>query len=230
MLNLKKCIFLQALFIFFNSFTSSAQETGFGIKAGANYSVLSGVINKEAVYKAGPHVGIYGFFRPTNSFAIQPEIIYSSQGCKNEWPRGKTTTKLDYVNIPLICKLYIGNKFYWQFGPQLGILANSKEKGTVSVFVGNGVNGYGWQDVEIDQNVESVYKSTDFSLVTGFGVNIIPELTLSARFNYGLSNIDSNPENQQFRGNSHPLANRVFQFSIGYNFGGDHQVDNSEEE
>jgi hypothetical protein len=55
----------------------------------------------ETEQRSGFHVGVYGESFISESFSIQPELLYSQQGYKITNSSG-TFTKLDYINLPIM--------------------------------------------------------------------------------------------------------------------------------
>ena len=58
-----------------------AQNSSFGIKGGLNVSTLSDK-NDELGSRIGYHAGLLAHVHLSRQIAIQPEIVYSSQGAK----------------------------------------------------------------------------------------------------------------------------------------------------
>lgn len=210
----KKAILV--LFLLFISFIGFSQKAGFGIKAGGNMAILSGTFNHPdswTVFKRGLHFGLFGDFRVAKAIALQPEIVYSAQGFRKITWGNEITTSLNYLNIPVMAKIYLGKSFYLQTGPQLGILLSAREKG-------NGFQGTAFQ-FEIDENVKKDYKSSDLSICFGLGVDLLKRFSISGRYNLGLTNLDNGPNSQanRDRANLGPLTSRVLQFSFGVKLG-----------
>jgi hypothetical protein len=188
--------------------TTSAQEkkTSFGIKTGINMAIFSASINSEASWLTGFHFGGYMKTSLSEKIAFRPELYYSSQGQKDEYIQppngpsiGETTTKANYINVPLLFEF--GNKVSFQAGPQLGFLLSATEKGTV-------------QGQDVDDDLKDIMKGTDFSLVLGSGVQLGNNFNLGVRLNLGLSEVfDGSGEN-----GFPSIKNRVFHFYIGYTF------------
>src|SRR3970282_2250686 len=112
------------------------EDMSFGVKAGLNISSLSNIdedgVNKD--HLIGFHVGFCGEFMISDKFAIQPELLYSSQGVKFDSEGEKAEIKLDYINIPIMAKYYVADAFSLELGPQIGFLVSSDlESGGVSV-------------------------------------------------------------------------------------------------
>jgi hypothetical protein len=189
---MKKILSIAALLCLLSS--AKAQETNnkeqtlpanpptvFGFKAGLNASIFSASINSESSFKSGFHFGIYVKTPITYRFFFRPELYYSNQGQKDNYQMpssgtsvGKTTTTLQYINIPLLFEQ--GRKVSFQFGPQIGILAGSREKGT-------------FNNQNVDEDLASVMKGADLSLVLGMGVAPGKHFNFGFRYNYGLTDI-----------------------------------------
>lgn len=77
---MKKCFFIAAIIVLISS-TIRAQETHFGLKAGLNSRSSVKISNGEDYdSKTGFHVGGLAHIHVTRHFAVQPEIVYSTQG------------------------------------------------------------------------------------------------------------------------------------------------------
>lgn len=202
---------------------ASAQSTGlqFGPKAGLNMSVLDGQINQNANFKPGLLVGAFVRWRPAKQIAIQPELVYSQQGTTNKatYLGHEATDKihLNYLNIPLLVKVYLGNVVNLQVGPQVGFVLSGQRVGQYGYHTGGNGDGYLTEDV----NVSDSYKG-DFALCGGLGLDLPSGLLASIRINYGISDIDNDSKSIAARqalgiGGVH---NRTIEFSVGYALGG----------
>lgn len=170
-----------------------------GIKGGLNVSTLKVAnINQDAIDpRIGYHLGLFAHVHTNHpSWAIQPEIQYSSEGMKLNDNGDQTTWKLNYINIPVMVQYMFDNGFRLEAGPQLGLLANS----VIEDEQGN------------DDNADDLLKSTNFSL--GIGANYLSYsgLGVGARYNHGLSEINKGRND---------ISTRTFQISLFYMF--DHQ-------
>jgi hypothetical protein len=198
---------------------AQAQTTGvqFGVKSGLSMAVLDGTLNKGADYKPGLHLGGFLRWRPSTHFALQPELVYAQQGCKTESFNGvpfKGKIKLNYLNLPILAKVYLGKVFYLQAGPQFGMLLSAHDVGQKS-YSSNG--GYTEADVDVKKN----YKG-DVSLCAGLGIDLPMGLGIATRFNYGLTDINNDAQEEQVRKylGIGGLHNRVAEVSLSYAFGG----------
>ncbi|MFD2890829.1 porin family protein [Flavobacterium chuncheonense] len=142
----------------------TAQEINFGVKGGFNTSMLKGDVDNTSAL-SGFHAGAFAEIKILNTLAIQPELLYSTQGSKFD---GSDDLKLDYFQVPVMGKFYFLNIVYVEGGPQVGFLTNAK--------LG-------------DEDVKDSFTSTDVSLGLGAGINLLDKLRAGVRFNFGLSDI-----------------------------------------
>jgi hypothetical protein len=159
--------------------SSTAQDRRMGIKGGLNLSNLyiDDVDDENA--RVGFHVGVYGQILSTETFAIQPELLYTTKGAKTEWDGvidQTTTFNLNYLELPILAVFKLGDAAEIHIGPYFSYLlaANIDTKGDL---------GGGTETLDRDN-----FKSFDFGLSGGFGLNFGP-VQVGARYNYGLSEI-----------------------------------------
>lgn len=166
------------------SYQSKAQEIDLGIKAGANFANLSDashVSNKTGLV-VGAFVGL-----KFNKIAIQPELLYSQQGADADFGN----FDLDYINVPIMFKYYlIGNFLNIQAGPQFGFVVNDNLPSSS----------------DIGEQIKT--KDFDFSGAVGLGLDLPLGLRVSARYNFGLTDVMENGSGK----------NSVFTVAVGYSF------------
>jgi len=172
-----------------------AQKTSFGIKAGVNIANLKGE-DKNTDTKVGLHAGGLAHIHLSRRWAMQPELLYSSQGGKVDILNSTQKVNLDYINIPVLFQFMFDNGFRLQAGPQVGFLVNAKSK-------------VGSSTTDIKDN----YKTVDFSLPIGLGYLTSSGIGIDGRWVPGLSNISEG---------SSDVKNNVFQIGLFYQFGGKH--------
>lgn len=184
---MKKIILLIAVFGLI-TFSSNAQGVDFGVKAGVNFSDLTktGELDSRTGFVAGFFVG----GKVGDKLGVQAELLYSQQG--GEFDAGKFD--VDYVNVPLLVKLYLSENFNFQAGPQFGIVVNDDTQTTV----GQVVNAIGTNDFDI-------------SGVVGIGYDLPAGFRVSGRYNFGLRDVPSGTEFEE--GN-----NSVWTLAVGYSF------------
>lgn len=162
-----KRIALVVLVSFFG-LSTYAQGLDLGIKAGANFANISDASNFDS--KTGFTAGIFLGVKFSEKFAIQPELLYSQQGGDFEFG----DFDLSYVNIPVIFKYYLFHGLNIQAGPQFGFVVDDKISFDA---IGDGVS-------------EGV-KTNDFDVsgVVGLGYDLPLGLRISARYNFGLTDV-----------------------------------------
>jgi hypothetical protein len=157
-------------FLLLASTASFAQHFELGAKAGVNISNFTGASN-EADLKAksliGFHAGGFVSLFLGNNFAIQPEVLLSTQGAKLEQTGSNTDYKLTYINVPVMLKYRSNGGFYLEAGPQIGFKVDEKVDGTSQDFA----------------------KSTDLSIAGGLGYHSSIGLGIGARYTAGLSKL-----------------------------------------
>jgi hypothetical protein len=153
----------------FGMSTINAQMVKFGIKGGANFSNLEGDGVKGSNYTSF-HFGAIVEAKVFENFAIQPELLYSSQGTKvNE--EGLKEINYSYITVPVLAKFYLTeNGLSLEAGPQFGFL--------------------------IDENVRDQFEGEkfDFAVAGGLGLNISKNFFASARYVVGLTDASRDAE------------------------------------
>ena len=188
----------------------NAQESDirFGAKAGLNISDLTGddadLIGYDS--KTGFHIGAVVEIPISDTFAFQPELLFSTQGGKGEESGAEFISSINYLSIPLMAKLYVAEGLSLQAGPQISIMVSAEDTLKASIDTGFG-------EINIDESVDAKddYKTIDLGLNFGLGYQLEMGLFLDARYNLGLTNI------ADYLGAS-TLKNSVFQISLGYKF------------
>jgi hypothetical protein len=157
------------LFLFLIFFqTSYSQLVKFGIKAGLNYANTTGSeIKTEAI--TNYHAGLVAEVSISKSFAIQPELLYTTQGATYKTATKEFKNELGYISIPIILKINLSKSLLVELGPQAGFLLNEKEK----------------FDVE---------KSSTFDIAAnvGLGLKITENIFAQARYGMGLTETKTN--------------------------------------
>jgi opacity protein-like surface antigen len=184
---------------------ANAQDVKFGLKGGINLSSFSGDI-EDASSKVGFQVGGFAEFKLTDKFSIQPELLYSTQGAKFEESEvnyfSKETIKTNYLNVPVMAKYYVANKFSVEAGPQIGFLLSAK---------------YKWEEVDYGEKTSGTddakddIKSVSFGLNVGAGYDFTENVSVGVRYNFGLSNISDFDSDAK-------IHNNVVSLSVGYKF------------
>jgi hypothetical protein len=182
----------------------SEAQTAFGIKAGLNLSTLNLKDPAESYNsKTGFHGGFFVRERVGN-LAFQPELLlYTQNGEIQSTTFGKAQESFTYLTVPIMVKFYPVAGLNLQLGPQIAFLLDGERK--YDSFLGSGT-----------EDIKDHYKSSDFSVSVGGGYDFDFGLTLDARYNIGVKDINN-------AANGEPVKSRVFMVSLGWNFlsGGD---------
>lgn len=214
---MKKLFIITAIVLF--GFTNvNAQDINFGAKAGVNFASISGDDTDDLDGRTSFHVGIVAEIVISDKFSVQPELLYSSQGATSEDSytevginiKEEGTVKLDYINLPIMAKFYVGEGFSLEAGPQIGFLMNSEfeMKFTAS---GAGVS----ESLSETEDLKDHLKGIDFGLNFGVGYKMENGLNFGARYNLGLSDANDDPE---FFDTDSSFKNSVIQAYVGFFF------------
>ena len=166
-----------------------------GIKGGYNVSSVSFDGNSETAKLHGFHIGVYGESYIGEYFSVQPEILYSQQGYKIIDGNATYTQKLDYINIPLMLKMYPAKSFFLEAGPQIGFSISHKETFD---------SGF----VLYDTSKEFEPSNFDWGVNLGAGFKSDGGLSLGVRYHIGQSDIYDQDKPK----------NRVWQIYLGFEF------------
>ena len=184
---------------------ANAQDVKFGLKGGINLSNFTGDI-EDASSKVGFQVGGFAEFKLSDKFAIQPELLYSTQGAKYKESEVnylyKETINLGYLNVPVMAKYYVIDKLSIEAGPQIGFLLSAKDKWE-ETYLGEKYSG--------KESIKDSFKSVDFSLNVGAGYDFTENVSAGIRYNFGVSNISDFGDNGK-------IHNNVISLSVGYKF------------
>jgi Outer membrane protein beta-barrel domain len=177
----------------FASTVACAQKFEIGAKAGANISNFTGTgkwQNVKTKSLVGYHFGGFVSFFLGNNYAIQPEVLFSSQGAKFESAGQTTNQKIYYVNVPILLKYRTVSGFYIEAGPQIGFKTGQS-----------------------NSSADSIAKSMDLSVAGGIGYHSKTGLGAGVRYTAGISKVgDFTAAN----GINPDYKNGVLQLSVFY--------------
>lgn len=128
---MKKTFLLAVFAIFGITISANAQEYwNFGIKGGVNFTNMTSDGFDDTNSRTGYNVGLLAEIPVGDSFSIQPEVLYSTQGTDaTRVVAGQSYEgeyQLDYVQVPLIAKIYLVDGLALEAGPSFNFLANEK--------------------------------------------------------------------------------------------------------
>ena len=169
------------------------QRPTFGIMAGVNLAKISGDGTDALDSRTGWLGGVFVTFHLTNTFAIQPEALYSQRGASADAGSGfDATIKMDYIDIPVLLRYDIPVvgpiRPFFVAGPAFGIQAKCAISGE-----GEGVSASVDCD-QLNEDPEASFdpKTFDLSGVVGAGLDFRlggHTLMLGARYQHGFSDV-----------------------------------------
>ena len=153
-----------------------------GIKGGVNFSNFFIDDVKDNNVKAGLNLGLFAKLPVSKGVSIQPELLYSSKGAKvsynNPLLGGEYRFNLNYLELPVLAVFNLGKNFNIHAGGYAAYLTSANVKAE-----DNGSSNEGLIDFDEEQ-----FNRFDYGLVGGLGFDI-KNVTLGARYNYGLNQI-----------------------------------------
>lgn len=159
----------------------SAQDFSFGVKGGINVASIGGG-NSLGLSGLGSkisfHVGGVAEVPISEKFAVQPELLYSSQGSNFNFV-GNTKLKLDYINLTILGKYYILEGLSAEAGPVVGFLLSTNAD-------------------------KEDYNSLDVAFAIGASYKLNESIFFSLRYNKGIADIN-NDENIDFSSQNNVL-------------------------
>lgn len=143
--------------------------------------------------RIGLAAGVEAEYQATDIFSVSAGLIYSMQGNKAKAEGVTQTTKLDYINIPILANVYVTKGLAVKLGVQPAFNVSDKVK----------LSGSGASIEAEDVGAESF----DFSIPVGLSYEF-NNVVIDARYNFGVTNIADGGD----------AKNSVFQFTLGYKF------------
>ncbi len=181
-----------------NEADNTADKTmSFGVKGGVNFATITGDDIDSPDSRTSFHVGALAEFPISDMFSIQPEVMYSGKGFDFEFEGtdgDNAELQLDYIDVPVLAKIYVTEGLSFEVGPQFSFLVNEEAD-----FNPNSDDG----DIVLDEA-----ESFDFGVAGGvtFLTNI--GLFASGRYTMGLVDVYQDVD----------AKHSVFQISVGYKF------------
>uniref|UniRef100_UPI00404928FC porin family protein n=1 Tax=Flavobacterium sp. TaxID=239 RepID=UPI00404928FC len=176
----------------------------FGAKASLNLANIVGDDAGDANTRVGYAVGVFAEFELTEKLSIQPEILYSAQGSKSDFSLSgfnfDVTMKLAYINLPVMFKYKVADKFSLEAGPYVGFLTSAKLE------LENSTLGSETEDIK------ELFKSTDFGLGLGMNYDFTDKIFANFRYSAGLVQIGDAD------GDANDIKNSNFQLGLGFRF------------
>lgn len=166
---MKKTILITALLLVL-SINTQAQLLQIGAKVGLNYANFSGTdIQTDAI--TSYHAGLIAEIKLLDKFAIQPELLYSTQGASYDNAGEEFKNELGYIAIPVLAKIYLSKSFSLELGPQASFLLSEKNNFDVA-----------------DPN------TFEFAVDAGLSFKITKNIFVQGRYVLGLTEVSPNAD------------------------------------
>ena len=172
---MKKVLF--AALMMFSSVGAFAQHAvgSFNLQPKIGVSIANLTDMKDSDPRVGLVAGVEGEYQVSDIFSISAGALYSMQGAKNTvsafGQSATATTKLDYINVPIMANVYVVKGLAVKLGIQPGFKVSST------------VSGSGSRDIKA--------QSVDFSIPVGVSYEY-SNFQLDARYNLGLTKVFEN--------------------------------------
>lgn len=158
---------------------------GIGTIAGS-WTTIGGEKDKARI---GFVAGLEGEYYAADWFGLAVGLNYAQQGFKFEAEDYKETTKLDYLNVPIVGNFYVAKGLALKTGFQFGFLMNAKLD---------------------SQDIKDLCNKVNFAIPVGVSYEI-ENVVLDLRYNIGL-----NKTNKADNGNK--ARTDLIQITLGYKF------------
>ena len=223
---MKKTAFLATALLATAAISSAqAQDIRFGLRAGANYSNLSGNIKNEDTYNN--KVGFLGGVMlnvpllADDLLSIQPEILYSQKGFENKpmefssvlgKQKREGNVNYNYIDVPLLLK-FKALGFVAEAGPQYSYLlsSNNETKTTTTPTVGSTT-----VSETKDKTDVSGLNRNELGYLAGVGYEATNGLSLNLRYTGAFSDLVKSDNSTYFNGDLKNARHSAFQLSLGY--------------
>lgn len=161
----------------------------FGVKAGANMTMMSNGMDFNPDFKMGTGFRVGGLVnlrwgqRTENSlpgtgwFGLQPEIMYSMQQVGTV----EKSFKLNIIQVPVMVKIYPTTQLSFEVGPEFSYIISSLPK---SMTITEG-------DVKNDINTGDI-NGLNVGIGAGVAYDLNCGLTIGARYSYGFNKMAKN--------------------------------------
>lgn len=191
--------------------TTDSAKLKFGVKGGVNFSNLYTEDVDDNNVLAGFNLGLFARLPITQTFAIQPELSYTTKGAEleynNAFVNGTSTFKLNYLELPVLLVINLSENFSVHGGPYVAYLldgeATNNSQGTL---------------FDVENNLDNDdYNKFDTGLSVGIGYDT-NKIGFGVRYNYGLQKVGKernfNGTNYTFPNGKNSAVNLYLSYSI----------------
>lgn len=162
--------------------TTDSSKLKFGFKGGVNFSNLYTDDVEDNNVLTGFNVGLFARLPITQTFAIQPELLYTTKGAEleynNAFVNGTSTFKLNYLELPVLLVINVSENFSVHGGPYIAYLidgqATNDSQGTL---------------FDVENNLDNDdYNKFDSGVAFGIGYDT-DAVGFGVRYSYGLQKV-----------------------------------------
>ena len=222
---MKKTILSLALLAGLTTAANAQSGVKYGLKGGYNLATFSGTDSKGSAYKSGFAAGGFLNFPVADIVSIQPELLYSQKGASisNFQGSGSTTFKstLGYVDVPILVRVNTGEAgkgLFFELGPQGSFVIHNRD------FTQTGNTSTQSTDNTSTDDLNKVV----LGYAAGLGYQLTSGLSLGVRYTGDFSQVYKDGVSKSYtssvytggNGRNPSVHNSVFQFQVGYAFGG----------
>jgi hypothetical protein len=212
--NMKKSKLIIAIVLFISAsqltFSQGNRDFKFGIKGGVNFSNINNSEASSNKALTGVNFGLFTKLPITNSFAIQPEIYYTTKGSEltyqNVFVDGTAEFDLNYIEVPVLAVFNITENFNFHVGPYASYLVNENVKNVSDT------------SFNFENNIDSGdFKKFDTGIAAGFGFEG-KSLGIGVRYNFGFVTVG---EEKTYLGTNYVFPdgkNSVLNVYLSYSF------------
>ena len=148
--------------------------------------------NESHKMRVGFLVGLEGEYYINDWFSAALGVNYAQQGWKSTFDSSPTTTtKLDYLNVPLTADFYVAPGLALKTGVQFGFLMSAKTE---------------------DTDIKDACEKTNISIPIGISYEF-SNFVVDARYNVGLTKV-----NKESGHHDNKSRSDLIQITIGYKF------------
>lgn len=201
---MKKLLLVQTILL--TAFVTAQAQVVAGVKGGININTVRYRESNPNTASVGFHAGAVFLIPIGDGLVLQPELLFSRKGYRSPLvgANGQVTSRMNYINLPLLLTVPVGTKFHLSAGPEFGYLVKATSK-------------YGSNKDDITDR----YQHFDWGLDAGGGYWITNHLAIDVRYNYGFRGLIkgiTTDQNGVPNGSGRDGAHRVFQAGLVYLF------------
>ncbi len=148
-----------------------------GVKGGLNFATVAGDNYDSPDGRTSFYAGLLAEAPITKRISLQPEVFYSRQGFDVAGPSNDPDVQfqLDYIQVPVLFKIYLFDGLNIHAGPQFGFKINE---------------ALDFSPNDSGNNFDSdSLKDFDFQITGGLEYKVFEAFFVQARYTYGLSEV-----------------------------------------